>query len=413
MDKRLFSLLLMGCAACATYAQDPRESHYYYEVLDPRHEAKPLTEGFATERVTERLNRGLTATPATDGKSVYLSWRLLDTDAPTVSFNVYRESSGKTKRLNRKPITKTCDFTDKSPAGEATYWVEATGSEGTTNGKATSNRVKASANGMKQYTSIPIADGETPGKLAIADLDGDGTYDFIVRTPNSNVDPGMPGDKTGKTYRISAYLSTGRHLWTIDLGQGIEPGVWYSPFVAFDFNGDGKAEVAFKSSGDDYVKNEQGRVCGGSEYLTVVDGMTGKTIDRVDWPERNDRYGNLVRMMNQEGCREKGHLQINKIVMQQLVELNAQLLQSTKFPFYNSEYYKVLPFIVELRRRGADNEENEIETCFNALYGVMMLRLQKKKISPDTEHAIKEISTFVGMLSDYYLKDKKEPLEFD
>ena len=87
----------------------------------------------------------------------------------------------------------------------------------------------------------------------------------------------MPGDKTGKTYRISAYLSTGRHLWTIDLGQGIEPGVWYSPFVAFDFNGDGKAEVAFKSAGDDYVKNEQGRVCGGSEYLTVVDGMTGKT----------------------------------------------------------------------------------------------------------------------------------------
>lgn len=302
MDKRLFSLLLMGCAACATHAQDPRESHYYYEVLDPRHEAKPLTEGFATERVTERLNRGLTATPATDGKSVYLSWRLLDTDAPTVAFNVYRESSGKTKRLNRKPITKTCDFTDKSPAGEATYWVEATGSEGTTNGKATSNCVKASANGMKQYTSIPIADGETPGKLAIADLDGDGTYDFIVRTPNSNVDPGMPGDKTGKTYRISAYLSTGRHLWTIDLGQGIEPGVWYSPFVAFDFNGDGKAEVAFKSAGDDYVKNEQGRVCGGSEYLTVVDGMTGKTIDRVDWPERNDRYGNLVRQnRNQMG----------------------------------------------------------------------------------------------------------------
>lgn len=65
--------------------------------------------------------------------------------------------------------------------------------------------------------------------------------------------------------------------------------------------------------------------------------------------------------------------------MQQLIELNAQLLQSTKFPFYTTEYYKVLPFIVELRKRGADNEENEIETCFNALYGVMMLRLQKKR----------------------------------
>ncbi len=143
------------------------------------------------------------------------------------------------------------------------------------------------------------------------------------------------------------------------------------------------------------------------EYVDKFDYDDEQKEEMTDW------YGNLVRMMNQEGCREEGHLQINKIVMQQLVELNAQLLQSTKYPFYNSEYYKVLPFIVELRKRGAGSDENEIETCFNALYGVMMLRLQKKKISPDTEHAIKEISTFIGMLSDYYLKDKKEPLEFD
>ena len=142
------------------------------------------------------------------------------------------------------------------------------------------------------------------------------------------------------------------------------------------------------------------------EYIDRFDYSDEQKDEMADW------YGNLVRMMNEEGCRERGHLQINKIVMQQLVELNAQLLQSTKYPFYNSEYYKVLPFIVELRKRGADCGEQEIETCFNALYGVMMLRLQKKRISPDTEHAVKEISTFVGMLSDYYHKDKEEPLEF-
>ena len=43
--------------------------------------------------------------------------------------------------------------------------------------------------------------------------------------------------------------------------------------------------------------------------------------------EMTDWYGNLVRMMNQEGCRQKGHLQINKIVMQQLIELNAHAKQ--------------------------------------------------------------------------------------
>ena len=55
---------------------------------------------------------------------------------------------------------------------------------------------------------------------------------------------------------------------------------------------------------------------------------------------------------------------------------------------------------------------SEIETCLDALYGIMMLRMQKKEISPETEHAIKEISTFIGMLSDYYLKNETEGLDF-
>jgi flagellin-specific chaperone FliS len=142
------------------------------------------------------------------------------------------------------------------------------------------------------------------------------------------------------------------------------------------------------------------------EYISRFDYDEDKKEELTDW------YGNLINMINQEGCREGGHLQINKVVMQQLIELHEQLLESTKFPFYNTEYYKVLPFIVELRNRGANKEENEIETCFNALYGTMMLRLQKKEISPDTQHAIKEITTFIGMLSDYYKKDKEEGLEF-
>ena len=99
--------------------------------------------------------------------------------------------------------------------------------------------------------------------------------------------------------------------------------------------------------------------------------------------------------------------------MQDLEDFHASLLHSSKFPFYHSEYYRVLPFIVELRNRGANKSENEIETCFNALYGTMLLRLQKKEISQETQHAIKEITTLIGMLSDYYLKDKTEGLEMD
>lgn len=144
-----------------------------------------------------------------------------------------------------------------------------------------------------------------------------------------------------------------------------------------------------------------------NEYVSQFSDYTDEQrSELVDW------YGDFIRMINQEGKREKGHLQINQIVVQDVSDLHAQLLQSSKFPFYNAEYYKVLPFIVELRNKGS-KDVGEIETCLNALYGTMMLRLQKKPISPETANAVKEITTFIGMLSDYYIKDRTEGLEFD
>ncbi len=162
------------------------------------------------------------------------------------------------------------------------------------------------------------------------------------------------------------------------------------------------------------------------EYIDKFNYTDAQKDEEEDW------FGDLIRMMNQEGCRENGHLQINKVIMQSLNELHAQLLTSSKFPFYSAEYYRVLPFIVELRgktkqvadRMARKNEANlkeiaanlghsEIETCFDVLYGVMILRLQKKEISRETETAVKEITTLIGMLSDYYQKDKTEGLQFE
>lgn len=142
------------------------------------------------------------------------------------------------------------------------------------------------------------------------------------------------------------------------------------------------------------------------EYISKFDCPDEDREDLEDW------YSNLIRMMTEEGCRESGHLQINNVTLQDLTELHVQLLDSPKFPFYSAEYYKVLPFIVELRNKG-DKEKGEIETCLDALYGVMMLRLQRQEISEDTLRAVKEITTFIGMLSDYYKKDKEEGLELE
>ena len=289
----LLCTLLIGTAG-SLRAQDLRERTYYYEILEPRHEPKPEVNGFATERIKEHLNRGLTAAPAMDGKGIYLSWRLLEQDDADVSFHLYRTVNGKTERLTKSPVKSTCDFIDQSPAnGKASYWICALDKKKKV--IDTSTKIEVELPSLKNYQSIKLNRNIKAGKIAVADLNGDGIYDYIIRTPDKNVDPGMPGTLGGETYQIEAYLNDGTFLWSKDLGQGIEPGVWYSPFIAYDFNGDGKAEIALKTAPENSTRNEKGRVDSGEEYLSVLNGMTGEEIARVDWPERNDRYGNLVR----------------------------------------------------------------------------------------------------------------------
>jgi len=134
--------------------------------------------------------------------------------------------------------------------------------------------------------------------------------------------------------------------------------------------------------------------------------LEGKEADaQREW------YENLIEMMRSEGVQEKGHLQINKSVITMLNDLHNELLKSPKHPYYSAAYYKALPYIVELRNRSNTRDECEIENCFDAMYGLMMLRLQGKPVSEDTKKAMEDISRFLAMLAEYYKKDKKGEVE--
>lgn len=146
-----------------------------------------------------------------------------------------------------------------------------------------------------------------------------------------------------------------------------------------------------------------------------IDEIRRKIISRYpeeEHPALEEWYGNLVEMMRAEGVVEQGHLQINRNVIQNLMDLHGALLASTKYPFYNAAYFKALPFIVELRQKNGQ-KESELETCFEALYGVLLLRLQKKEISQGTTKAIEAISSFISLLANYYDKEKRGELELD
>lgn len=144
----------------------------------------------------------------------------------------------------------------------------------------------------------------------------------------------------------------------------------------------------------------------------ILDKYTGLSEQQLR--EMADWYESLIDMMRREGVSETGHLQINRNILNQLVQLHQRLLADPEFPEYTAEFYRTLPYIVELRSKAGEHKVGEIETCFTALYGMLMMRLQKKEISGDTLKAIESISHFIAVLShDFHLDEEDKLFKHD
>lgn len=147
----------------------------------------------------------------------------------------------------------------------------------------------------------------TIGDTSCGDLDGDGEYELIVKWDCASRDNSQ-ASLTGNVY-LDAYKFNGKKLWRIDLGKNIRAGAHYTQFLVYDFDMDGKAEVACKTApgsidgagkyvsetssveeirnaNDNTVSyvNQNGYILDGNEYFTAFDGETGKTIDTIYYP---------------------------------------------------------------------------------------------------------------------------------
>ena len=124
-------------------------------------------------------------------------------------------------------------------------------------------------------------------------------------------------------------------------------------------------------------------------------------------------YEELIEMMRSEGVQEKGHIQLNKNVIISLTDLHLSLLKSSKEMIYSAAYYKTLPYIVQLRAKSGGEDLPELETCFNAIYGFLLLKMQGKTISTETMEGIKQISSFLALLAEKYRDDMNGELKLE
>lgn len=150
-----------------------------------------------------------------------------------------------------------------------------------------------------------------------------------------------------------------------------------------------------------------------------IEKIKANVIDKfnLSGPQREEMvewYESLIDMMRREGVTEKGHLQINVNMLNQLVQLHQTLLADPSFPEYTAEFYRTLPYIVELRGKAGENRVGEIETCFTALYGMLLMRLSQKELSEDTRAAIAQISRFISVLAkDFHLDEEDKLFKHD
>ncbi|AVT34851.1 hypothetical protein C6361_27560 [Plantactinospora sp. BC1] len=273
----------------------------------------PPTTPPAGAKQVENLDRGLVSVRS--GSANLVSWRLLGTETSGVSFNLYRGST----RVNPTPITGATNYLDSGAAAGSAYTVRAVvnGTE-----QAASAPALQFGNGYLDVRLQVPPGGTTPSGEAysyaandasVGDLDGDGRYEIVLKWDPSNAKDNSQSGYTGNVY-VDAYTLTGTRLWRIDLGRNIRAGAHYTQFQVYDYDGDGRAEVAMKTadgsrSGTGQVigsasadhRNSSGYVLAGPEFLTMFDGQTGAVRSTVNYePARGtvsswgDNYGNRV-----------------------------------------------------------------------------------------------------------------------
>ena len=286
-----FSLLCLGITA---------QSHYNYAILS-----------------TEKLDRGVVAVRQPDGK-VFVSWRILRDDLKGESFDVYRNGI----KLNKTPLTDGGSFfIDENPLAEdATYEIKGGAACGQftlcqdapigyfpiklnkpEGGKVPTIQLqqRPSNNGWRWRDTGEYA--YTANDATVADVDGDGQYEIILKWDPTNAHDNSHDGYTGPTL-LDCYRLNGEQLWRINLGINIRSGAHYTPFIVYDFDGDGRAELMVKTADGtrdsegrvignsvaDY-RNNAGRILEGPEYISVFDGLTGRLLDTKPYiPERGE-----------------------------------------------------------------------------------------------------------------------------
>ncbi len=308
--KKIFTLLFCAATVLTACSDDNIAG-----TNDPNNSGEPTEEG---RPIITNDTRGMVISYDSNNPDLnaLISWKWMKDDPEDVAYDIYRKvDDGAWEKLNTTPIATSTNYRDRTfdPTKSSEYELRFAGAS---EGLATCKFDPAV--GQTFYKSIFLNNQNLPdptliyraADAAVGDLDGDGEYELVIRREVDDRDPGGDswyGNEKGSTLFEAYDIATGAFLWRIDIGINVPQGGHYNNFIVYDLDGDGKAEVAIKTSegttfgdgvtiGDvnqdgitDYRNPATGRVLAGPEFLSIVNGMTGEELARTDYIPRGDK----------------------------------------------------------------------------------------------------------------------------
>lgn len=244
------------------------------------------------QRVTDVLDRGLIAVPS--GSGVFCSWRKMGDEYYDTEYNIYRNGT----KLNPRPLTVT-NYQDASGNASARYQVEAI-CRGVSQGLSAESTVWSQAYfdvpvqpvvnragktiGNSQTSGSSTTSGYTLNDISLADVDGDGLAEFIVKRNNSQGNLHSASNKTDFNL-YECYKMDGTRLWWIDLGPNLMAGPdeqW--DIIGYDWDCDGKAEVIMRGADNMIIHTATGKT------INVGNMSTGLNTDRPEYMGVGNEY---------------------------------------------------------------------------------------------------------------------------
>ena len=143
------------------------------------------------------------------------------------------------------------------------------------------------------------------------------------------------------------------------------------------------------------------------EHKVVVDF----NLDNKRNKEMLAWYQGLMDTMTAQRIKEKGHMEELHEIMTELTYLHTSLLTLYKDKQYEQLVAAAQDDLEALKSKSGNAKKQDIELAMNAMFGVLVLKLKRKKVSEATQQAVMSITKMMGYLGKKYHVMKAGNLE--